>query len=95
MVKDEESNGDVTEGVGESLMEAVGKEVKREIGEATTLHLFDQRWAKAEEKYKAVREKLLSKKFCKGSKNKCHLCDFQAGSEDSLVEHLMTNHVFD
>ena len=92
-----ESIGAVTEAVAESLKEAVSKEVKRKIGETVALYLFDQWWAQAEEKYKAVQEQKLSSRGIgeQESNRKCHLCKFTALSENDLTEHLMINHVFD
>ena len=90
-LKKEEPIGAVTEAVAESLKEAVGKEVKRRIGEAVALYLFDQWWAKAEEKYNAVKERKVGEE----SDRMCHLCKFTALSENNLTEHLMINHVFD
>ena len=95
-LKKEEPIGAVTEAVAESLKEAVGKEVKRRIGEAVALYLFDQWWDKAEEKYNAVKERKLSlRKVGEESNRICHVCKFTALSENNLTEHLMINHVFD
>ena len=94
-VKEEEPIGFVIEAVARSLKESVGIEVKRKIGEAVALSLFDQWWAKAEEQYKAVQEKTSSEKVREESSRRCHLCEFEAGSEGNLTEHLMINHVFD
>ena len=65
------------------------------IGEAVALHLFDQWWAKEEEKHKVNQEKLISNQIKKESERDCDLCEYQAEGEGNLTEHLMADHVFD
>jgi len=87
--------GDITEAVVRSLKETLFKDVKKMIGEAVALHLFDQWWAKEEEKHKVNQEKLISNQIKKESERDCDLCEYQAEGEGNLTEHLMADHVFD
>ena len=85
----------LSEAVARSLKDEVFKEVKKKIGEAVALYIFDQWWAKEEAQYKAAQEELTPEKFREESSRRCHLCKYQAESEDRLTEHLMMNHVLD
>ena len=96
LVMKERSSEAITEAVTRILKEAVFKDVKKKIGEAVALELFDQWWAKGEEKYKMAEEKYdVAEKLEEDLNGKCHLCEFQADSEGDLTEHLMIDHVFD